>query len=241
MSEPDSISEQLQMLVADTEIPLSEQTPWQRYEMASFGDNRPTAMARAASEKAARLALQQQLSGQIAASRAQAREQGRADGHAEGYAAGHAEGLAAGRLDAAAEREQLQALLSGFTRELAQVNELVAQDVLRLALDMAKAMLKSALAIRPEKVLPVVEDALRYLPIVQAPLLLQLHPDDAALVQEGMGEGLATAGWRVQPDPTLARGGCRIETGSNTIDAGIGTRWQRLSAALGVQDDWLAE
>lgn len=237
----DRIADHLHTLVADTDIPLARQTPWQRYEMASFGDNRPTAVAREAAEKAARHELQKQLSEQIASSRAQARDEGRAVGHAEGYAAGHAEGLTQGRIDAVAEREQLQALLSGFTQELAQANELVAQDVLRLALDLAKAMLKSALPVRPELVLPVIEDALRYLPIAQAPLLLQLNPDDATLVQSSMGTGLAAGGWRVQSDAGIQRGGCRIATGSNEIDAEIGTRWQRLATALGETHTWLGD
>ena len=236
---PDHITERLNSLVADTDLPLSQQTPWQRYEMASFGDKRPTAVARAAAEKSARIALQKQLSEQISSSREQARAEGRSDGHAEGYAEGHALGLAQGREDALAEREQWQALLSGFTHELARANELVAQDVLKLSLDLAKAMLKAALPVRPELVLHVVEDALRYLPIAQEPLLLQLHPDDAALVQAAMGSGLATGGWRLHADATLQRGGCRIETGSNTIDADIGLRWQRLVTALGETNAWL--
>ncbi len=235
----DRIADHLHTLVADADIPLARQTPWQRYEMASFGDNRPTAVARETAEKAARHELQKQLSEQIASSRAQAREEGHADGHAEGFAAGHAEGLTQGRIAAAQEREQLQALLSGFTQELGHANELVARDVLRLSLDLAKAMLKTALAVKPELVLPVIDDALRYLPIAQAPLLLQLHPDDAALVQSTMGGGLAASGWRVQGDAGIQRGGCRVETGSNQIDAEIGTRWQRLATALGEPDRWL--
>ncbi len=241
LARADPIADHLHTLVADTDIPLSRQTPWQRYEMASFGDNRPTAVAREAAERVARHELQKQLSEQIATSRAQAREAGRAEGHAEGFAAGHAEGLTQGRIDSATEREQWQALLSGLTQELGQANDLVAQDVLRLALDLAKAMLKRALSVRPALVLPVIEDALRYLPITQAPLLLHLHPDDAALVQSSMGASLAAGGWRVQADGGVQRGGCRIATGSNEIDAEIGTRWQRLSTALGEPDHWLGD
>lgn len=235
----DGITDRLHTLVADADLPLAQQTPWQRYEMASFGDNRSTAVARAAAEKAARHELQKQLSGQIASSRALAREEGRSEGHAEGYAAGHAEGMVQGRIDAIAEREQWQALLSGFTQELGHANELVAQDVLRLSLDLAKAMLKTVLPVRPAMVLPVIEEAMRYLPVVQAPLLLQLHPDDAALVRSSMGAGLTANGWRVHADPGMQRGGCRVETGSNEIDAEIGTRWQRLAAALGETNAWL--
>lgn len=235
----DDIAERLGTLVADVDIPLEQQTPWQRYEMASFGDNRPTAVARAAAEKAARAALQRQLSEQIAGSRRQARDEGHAEGHAEGYAAGHAEGLAQGRIDATAEREQLLQLLQGFTAELGQANETVSRDVLALALDVAKAMLKTALAVKPELVLPVIDDALRHLSVVQGPAILQLHPEDFSLVQAQIGDGLAAGGWRLQPDAALERGGCRIETGANQIDADAATRWQRIAAALGVQGEWL--
>lgn len=235
----DAIAERLSTLVADTDIPLEQQTPWQRYEMASFGDNRPTAVARAAAEKAARAALQKQLSEQIANSRQQARDEGRAEGHAEGFAAGHAEGLAQGRRDAVEERHQLLALLAGLTAELAHANEAVAKDVLALALDVAKAMLKTALPVKPELVLPAVEEAMRHLPTVQPPALLQLHPDDFTLVQDQIGDGLAASGWRLQQDPAIERGGCRIETGTNQVDAEIGTRWQRIAAALGCKDGWL--
>lgn len=235
----DEIAERLGSLVADTDIPLEQQTPWQRYEMASFGDNRPTAVARAAAEKSARLALQKQLSEQIASSRQQARDEGRAEGHADGYAAGHAQGLEQGRIDAAAEREQLLQLMQGFTAELGTANETVSREVLALALDVAKAMLKAALPVKAELVLPVIDDALRHLPVVQPPAILQLHPDDFSLVQAQIGDGLAAGGWRLQPDTTLERGGCRIETGANQIDAEMGTRWQRIAAALGMRDGWL--
>ena len=236
----DAIAERLHTLVADADIPLERQTAWQRYEMASFGDNRPTAAARAVAEKAARATLQQQLSEQIAQSRRQARDEGHEEGRAEGYAAGHADGLAQGRLAAAAEREQLLQLASAFSGELAQANETVSRDVLALALDVAKAILKTALPLHPEMVLPAIEDAMRRLPSVQAPALLHLHPDDLALVQSQAGAGLAANGWRLLADEAIERGGCRIETGSNQVDAELPTRWTRIAAALGTKNDWLA-
>ena len=236
---PDAIAERLTTLVADTDIPLDQQTPWQRYEMASFGDNRPTAVARAAAEKSARIALQHQLSEQIAHSRNQARDEGHAEGHAAGFDIGHAEGLAQGRIDAAAEREQLSQLLLGLNAELAEANRTVSKDLMALALDVAKAMLKTALPVRPELVLSVIEDAIAHLPTMQPSSVLALHPDDFTLVQSQVGAGLSANGWRLQPDPSIERGGCRIETGSNQVDADTGTRWQRIAAALQLNDNWL--
>lgn len=220
-------------------LPLEQQSAWQRWEMASFGDNRPTAVARAAAEKAARAAITAQLSQQIAASREQARSEGYEAGMAAGHAEGCALGLEQGRRDAENERQVLQQLAHGFSDELARANEIVAQDMLKLALDIAKAMLKTALEIRPELVLPVVNDALRYLPAVQAPAQLFLNPQDAELVRTQIGGLLEGDGWQIKEDPKLTTGGCRIETNCNQIDATTDTRWQRIANALGMLDEWL--
>jgi flagellar assembly protein FliH len=69
--------------------------------------------------------------------------------------------------------------------------------------------------------------------------MLFLHPDDAAHVKECLQDDLAQADWRIVEDPNIQRGGCRVETASNQIDASIGTRWQRIARALGKSSEWL--
>jgi flagellar assembly protein FliH len=78
------------------------------------------------------------------------------------------------------------------------------------------------------------------LPSLQQPALLFLHPADVLLVNTLMGDQLSKAGWRVVEDGQMARGGCRVETASNQIDASAPSRWQRIAAALGKTSDWLA-
>lgn len=157
----------------------------------------------------------------------------------EGYAGGHAEGLAAGRAEAAHEATRLRELADAFTAELRQADEIVSQQILDLSMDFSRALLRSALAIQPELVIPIVKEAVRYLPVLQQPALLFLHPDDALLVKDQIGDELEKMGWQVAGDTQLVRGGCRVETGSNQIDATLPTRWQRLSAALSKNSDWL--
>jgi flagellar assembly protein FliH len=159
----------------------------------------------------------------------------------EGYAAGHAEGLAAGREQAEQEAARLRALADGFTGELRQADETISQQILDLSLDLARAVLKSALAVRPELVIPVVREAVRYLPAMHQPALLFLNPADAALVRERIGDALTKTGWQLTEEAALEPGGCRIETANNQIDASLPTRWQRMAAALGKQSDWLAD
>ena len=212
-------------------IPKEQQTAYQRWEMDSFGDNRASTRA-AAAPAAARVSIEEQ---------AAIRETAQNTGHAIGLAEGYAEGLRSGRLDATAEIDHLRHVAIALGSEAVHADELIAGEVLKLALDLAKAMLKTGLAVRPELVLPIVSEAIRYLPTLHQPALLFLQPDDALLVREHMHDELEKAGWRVADDIHMQRGGCRIETASNQIDASVETRWQRLSEALGQSSDWLDE
>jgi flagellar assembly protein FliH len=85
-----------------------------------------------------------------------------------------------------------------------------------------------------------VREAIEYLPVLQQPALLILNPEDAPVVREGIAEELDKGGWRVIEDPTIARGGCKVDTASNQIDATVQARWQRLTLALGKDSDWMA-
>lgn len=158
----------------------------------------------------------------------------------EGYHAGHAEGYAQGMQAAALEAERLRSIADTFSAEVGRADETISQQVLDLSLDFARAILKTALPVRPELVIPIVKEAVRYLPALHQPALLYLHPDDAVLVRDRMGDELGKIGWQLADDTQLEPGSCRVETANNQIDASLHTRWQRLAAALGKDSDWLA-
>jgi flagellar assembly protein FliH len=212
------------------------QTAYQRWEMASFGDDRPStaAAARRAVEEAPPpipLPTEQEL--------AAIREAARAEGFAQGRAAGHAEGLASGRQDAAGELQRLRSIADAYGQAVARADETIANDVLELALHLARGMVRTAFDVKPDLILPVVREAIDYLPNLQQPALLMLHPEDALIVKSGIGHELDKTGWRIVEDESMARGGCRVDTASNQIDAQLASRWQRLTHALGKDLDWL--
>lgn len=217
------------------ETPKELQTAYQRWEMNSFGDNRPSTLAARTPAPAAPVYM-----GPTDEELAQISEDARLLGHEAGHAAGYADGLALGRAESAVELEHLQSIANEFSGALAAADETIAADVLELALHLAKTMLRSALEIKPELVLGVVRQAIDYLPVVQQPAVLVLNPLDAELVKDTLGEELDKGGWRVARDPAIARGGCKIDTATNQIDATVGARWERLSHALGKDVDWLA-
>ena len=245
-------------------LPKELQSAYQRWEMTSFGDDRPSAVAqRKAAETAARQApppppreiapgIALPTIDEIEAIREAARQEGYAEGHAAGLADGHDEGLQAGhdagyrdglaqgRAEADTDMAHLQTLATTFGDAVTRADEAIAADVLELALHLARNMVRTSFQVRPELILPVVREAVDYLPTLQQPALLILHPDDALIVRDGIGHELDKSGWRVVEDATIERGGCRVDTASNQIDAQIASRWQRLAHAMGKDLDWLA-
>jgi flagellar assembly protein FliH len=214
-----------------SETPKEKQSAYQRWEMASFGDDRASTQAKQASAPQIELPSADTL--------AAIGEEARLIGYDEGHSAGYGDGLAIGRAEAARELEHLQSIALSFSGALAAADETVAGDLLELALQLARAMLRQALEVKPELIIPVVREAIEYLPVLQQPALLMLNPADARIVREGIGEELDKGGWRLIEDHQVARGGCKIDTASNQIDAQTGVRWQRLCTALGKNVDWL--
>jgi flagellar assembly protein FliH len=212
-------------------MPKELQSAYQRWEMNSFGDDRPSAAAK-------RAAVPAVVEGPSEEELAAVREQARLAGHEQGHSAGYADGLAIGRAEAAKELEHLQSIALEFGHALSAADETIAADVLDLALHLAKNMLRGALEIKPELVIPVVREAIEYLPVLQQPAVLMLNPADMPIVREAIGEELDKGGWRVVQDATIARGGCKVDTATNQIDAQIATRWERMTHALGKDLEW---
>jgi flagellar assembly protein FliH len=210
---------------------------WQRWEMSSFAEE---ALAKIHDEKpvaaeAEVVPFQPALlidEAELTRLRLLAQEAGEARGYPLGFergqAAGHAAGLAAVREQAA----NLHALAVALPAALRAAERSVAEDLLALALDIARQVVGQALAVDAQAILPVVRELLHTEPALSGSPQLLLHPEDAALVKEHLKEELHSAGWRIRADSHVQRGGCRVLAGSGEHDATLETRWERVTAAL---------
>ncbi len=209
--------------------PKGEMSAFQRWEMASFGDERPSKL----NEQAVRAdAATQKGKVDIDLAKEDARREGNALGFKEGYSQGIEEGRLAGKSDLEAEIVHLQTLVGNFSEQLSVANQSIGQDLLDLAVDLAQAMTKSKLEFDPEIIVPIVQDAIEHLPSIHQPAQLFLNPADALILKNQMSNELDQSGWRVVSDHHIERGGCKVETAQNLIDATYATRWQRLTEHL---------
>lgn len=163
--------------------------------------------------------------------RATGLEEGRREGYAEGLEAGRVQGYAEGKARAEDEAARLATLADGLEQALSQLDAEIAEELMALAIEMARRMVRQTLAAQPESILDTVRNALLQLP--QGHAHIQLHPDDLALVREHLGEQLAHAGHRLQEDARLQRGDCRIDGVGAQVDATLETRWRRVLESIG--------
>ena len=145
----------------------------------------------------------------------------------------YAEGLEQGRQQGAVDAEQLQAALHSMQTTLEQLQNNLAPQVLALALDFARHILRSELQQNPRIILPLVQEMLQALPQPGGHPRLHLHPEDADLVREVLGAELDALGWKIVPDTALARGDCLIETHHGEMNSSLAARWQQLCDSLG--------
>ena len=155
------------------------------------------------------------------------------------------DGVEVGRRDAGAllqrERDDLRALVEGLNELLENMEQRLANEVLSISLELAKLIVRAGVRVKPELVLPVVQDAVASLPGVGEPVTLLLNPADAALLR-ALARGdpsFPALPWTIMEDPHIERGGCKLETPSTEVDGTLETRWRRVIANLGRDDAWI--
>jgi len=158
---------------------------------------------------------------------------------AEAEAAGRAAGLAAAQKDIDAQRRELdarlrsaQGMLDALARPLAQVDDIVHEQIAMLALELARGLLRRELRTDPSQVIGMVRETVALLPASTRGVRVALHPEDAAQVRERLVVTGPEAAWTIVDDPALARGDCRVYTDYAHIDARVATRLNDALAAL---------
>lgn len=204
-------------------IPKEQQSAYQRWEMDAFDESRAASTVTLPTAEAIEQIQQQ------------ARQEGYLEGLQQGKEQGYREGQEAARLEA----QRLSLLLAQVKDELGQLDQSVARQMLALALGISRQMLRQALRVRPELVLPVVQEAINSLPQANQHPQLFLNPQDAALVRSCLEADLAHGHWRVVEDSQITPGGCRLETAQSELDATLESRWRRVLETLGQSEDWL--
>ncbi len=161
---------------------------------------------------------------------AEGREQGQQDGLAQGLAEGKKQGLAEAEPEIAQQVKQLSELISQLQQPLQALNQQAEQALAELALAMAKAVIAVEVKTNPNVVLKAMQEATAALPLKAGQLLVKLHPDDLALIEQHYSaEELLKRQWQLRAEPLVERGGCLVESEKSSVDRSL---TQRLQSSL---------
>lgn len=207
---------------------MSGLTAWERWELASFDPEVPAATT-AATEPTSAPVTAEDLD--------RVRQQAREEGYQAGYAAGELAGREAGAAAVRAEAERLSQAADSLAQSLAELDQLVADELLALAIEIARQVVLRDVTVRPDAMINVVREALLQLPHQHATIFLS--PGDASLVRSYLGDALTHAGHRLQEDAKLSPGECLLEAGGSLLDASLAIRWRRVLENIGLDVAWV--
>lgn len=174
-----------------------------------------------------------------------AREQAFAEGFAQGHEAGARETRTALEADARRHAEQaalnMAQLLHGATDQLIGAEQTIATQILELACDLARQVVRQELKVNTRHLRPVIAEALEQIIDDGLPATVRMHPGDLAQMKEALLETLGENAPEFVADPSLSPGGCLLQTPSMTVDASVEKRWSRAIANLGLSLEWNPE
>lgn len=168
--------------------------------------------------------------------------------------AAFAEGLRQGQMQAAREGqqrlddyvsgqgrqagEQLAAVVRSLEESYAGLQQHMADELLQLACDIARQVVRQELQSGPRALLPVVREALATFVQDSRPSTVRLNPADWKLLESALREEFGGARVQWQPDSAVQPGGCMVECAGAVVDGSLDTRWRRAIAALGLVSAW---
>ena len=153
-------------------------------------------------------------------------EQARRKGYDEGFAQGQAEA----RKRAEETANELAALWASMEATIAEQDKLASEHVLSLVVAMVRAILEKELPLDEALIKDTLDGGLATLAESAALITITLSPADKALVEDLLAAKRVSA--ELVSDPSMLRGGCRIERGHALVDVTIEGRMQTLIAQL---------
>jgi flagellar assembly protein FliH len=156
----------------------------------------------------------------------------------EAFKQGKEEGLKAGLQEGQAnisqKKAQFEQLMSSLELPFSEQDDQIEEELVALAMLVAKQLVRRELKIDPGQVIAVVRDAMSILPVSSQKISLRLHPEDAELVRSAFALEDTDLAWKIAEDPLITRGGCEVVTETSRIDATIEKRLAAVIAtALG--------
>jgi len=159
-------------------------------------------------------------------------EKVRKQAYQEGFQQGQRDGMAAGKEEHKIKAQNLDMIIKSLSAPLSDLDEQVIDEIVTLAMTIARHMIRRELKADPGEVIAVVREALGSLPVATRNISLYLNPEDVILVREALSLSGDGESYKIIEDPAMARGGCRVVSDTSQVDASIEKRLTALVTQL---------
>ena len=123
-----------------------------------------------------------------------------------------------------------------FVSEKKEVFEYIAPDILEIAVDIARKIIKKEIEQDPEAIISMILEVMENLSKEETKITIKVNPMEADLVREELPKALTAKGTEaritVVSDDSVSSGGCIFVTNNGIIDAGLETQIEILKEAL---------
>lgn len=168
-------------------------------------------------------------------------QQAYAEGYAQGYEIGVEQGTkdgfeaGNGKIEAILndKLKRLGSVMTFLSEPLEELDKKVVEQLADMTTLIARQIIRRELHADPGQIIAVVREATSSLPVSSREVSIALHPEDAELVREvfSINEEHNQV-WKIIEDPSLTRGGCRIQSENSKIDATVEFRINQVIATL---------
>lgn len=164
-------------------------------------------------------------------------EAGRQAGEEQGRAEGAQQALAQAAEQFESFWQPLEELQQSYATELAAMEAELAEQLRMLSVQLAEKIVGQVIQHDPGILRLLISDVLEGLSQELSQARIAVNPEDMATLQAFWADG--ASGLRLQwvADPSIARGGCLIQTQLGRVDLTLPERMRRLRAAIGVSSD----
>ncbi len=157
------------------------------------------------------------------------------DAYEQGYAQGLKDGTEYGRKSMQVTQEQMEALFETLQTLPSRVLHDYRNWLVASCVAITKHVIQKELRTRPQVLLKLVQDVLAEVESSQS-VTLTLHPKDLEMLTRHTNFTVPANSpegpFMVKTDPQMERGGCRVESDIQLIDAGIDKRLVRIEQEL---------
>lgn len=127
--------------------------------------------------------------------------------------------------------DQLQQCFNALSQPLKDLDAELEQQLTDTVFHFCKQLLTHELNVDPSHIMRLIQQSVARLPVAQRKISIKLNPSDINLLKDNDID-VSDQDWKIDPDESVAAGGCIIESEASSIDMSLEKRLKTITSQL---------